>query len=412
MFIAGRDPAPVIEDMKAASVLAPGFLIDAADIDIDRDSQRVTVTHPGQPARTAVRAADNGCVILPAYDGQLHFTPRRIPWRGPKASARWPVGEKVWRGKSKIDRRLLEAAMQSYIARQGTRAVVVVHKGELVGEMYDPAFGPFVQQRSWSTAKSVTASLTGLMVDRGRMKLDERPPLLTEWDGDGRRDITLRQLLTMSSGLKQNMFEGTERSLETFTPQSEHAFIYFDGFDTYADALEAPLEVAPGSRWQYRNANVLATAASIKRLLASDGQDFSTWAQRRLLEPLGHAHHHPGDRPVRAVHRQRDRVHDRARPGPARSAAPAERTLERQTTPLAQLGPLRPHAERRRRALRRLLVAQPRRRRSRSVPRDAYYASGAFGQNALVIPCTTWSSRAWARTSPTTIRASTCSPAR
>jgi hypothetical protein len=162
-----------------------------------------------------------------------------------------------------------------------------VHKGELVGERYAPGFGPFIQQRSWSTAKSFTASIIGLLVDRGKLHLDRRPPYLREWKNDERRAITLRNLLNMSSGLKQNQYEGTANSLMTFTPESEHAFIYFDGFDTYKDALEAPLEVPPESRWQYRNANVLSAAASAKRVLAHAGKNFSVWAQRHLLEPLG-----------------------------------------------------------------------------------------------------------------------------
>ena len=385
VLIAGRDPAPVMEDLRYASVLAPGFAIDTAQIDIDRERGRVTVAHPGHPPRTAQRAADDGCVILPAYSGRLHFTPRERAWRGPSRRAAWPVGERVRRGRSRIDRRALDAILRAYIARPGTRSAVVVHRGELVGERYDRGFGPFTPQRSWSTAKSLTASLAGLLVDRGRMRLDERPPLLREWDGDGRRAITLRHLLTMSSGLRQNMFEGTARSLETFTPESEHAFVYFDGFDTYADALEAPLEVAPGTRWQYRNANVLATAASMRRVLAQDGQDFSTWAQRRLLEPLG----------MRSTTLETDPYGQFIASGTAFTTArdlarlgllylqdgrwDGRRLLSRAWTRFARTpSPAAEHYG--------AFWWLNRDGRFPNVPRDAYYASGAFGQNVLVIP--------------------------
>jgi CubicO group peptidase (beta-lactamase class C family) len=386
VFIARGDPEPIINDLRGVSVLAPGFAIDLADIRIDRREQTVTVHHPEQPARSAVRASDNGCVILPAYSGRLHFEPRRIPWRGPSAGERWPVGERLWQGRSRIDRALLAAAFDTYMQRPGRRAVVVVHKGELVGERYAPGFGPFTQQRSWSTAKSLTASLAGLLVDRGELRLDARPPLLGEWDADGRREITLRHLLNMSSGLKQNQFEGSERSLETFTPESEHAFIYFDGFDTYADALEAPLEVPPGTRWQYRNANVLSAAASIRRVLARDGQDFSTWAHGNLLEPLG----------MRHTTLEADPYGQFIASGTAFTTA----------RDLARLGLL--HLQGGRWDGGRLLsedwvrfVRTPtpiaphyggfwwinhERQTFRSLPEDTFYASGAFGQNALVIP--------------------------
>jgi CubicO group peptidase (beta-lactamase class C family) len=385
ILIAHANPAPIIQDLRAASVLAPGFSIDSARITVDRDAKSVTVDHPGHPAREAVRAKSQGCIIIPAYSGRLHFEPRRIPWRGPAASRPWPLGERVRQGKSEIDRALLDAALEAYIRRPGTRAVVVVHEGELVGERYAPGFGRYTPQRSWSAAKSVTASLAGLAVDRGALELDARPPI-PQWADDERRAITLRHLLNMSSGLRQARYEGTARSLETFTPANEHAFIYFDGFDTYADAIEAPLEVPPGSRWQYRNANVLAVAGAVRAAVRREGGDPLAFGQRELLEPLG----------MRSTTLETDAYGNFIASGQAFTTA----------RDLARLGLL--HLERGRFAGRRLLsrrwvkfVSSPSpkndgygglwwlntdRGELRSVPQSAYFASGAFGQYSLVIP--------------------------
>ena len=386
-LVAGQDPAPIVNDLRGASLLAPGFAIDTAGIEIDRAAHRVTVSHPGQPPRTAARARGQGCVILPSYSPHLHFKPRSLRWHGPPRTAPWPVGEEVWHGKSNIDQATLNLALDTYIKRDGARALVVVHKGELVGERYAPGFGPFIQQRSWSTAKSFTASIIGLLVDRGKLHLDRRPPYLREWKNDERRAITLRNLLNMSSGLKQNQYEGTANSLMTFTPESEHAFIYFDGFDTYKDALEAPLEVPPESRWQYRNANVLSAAASAKRVLAHAGKNFSVWAQRHLLEPLG----------MRTTTLETDPYGQFIASGTAFTTA----------RDLARLGLV--HLQKGRWDGRRFLSRRWTRfvhtpaptaqhyggfwwindgdeKRFSSLPNDTYYASGAFGQAALVIP--------------------------
>ena len=385
-LIAGQDPAPIVNDLRGASALAPGFVIDSAAIQIDEEAQRVTVSHPGQPPRTAARAKDQGCVILPSYSGRLHFRPRTLPWRGTPRKAPWPVGEEVWHGRSDIDPATLGLALDTYIRREGTRALVVVHKGELVGERYAPGFGPFVQQRSWSTAKSITATITGLLVDRGRLRLDRRPPLLREWKRDARHKITLRNLLNMSSGLRQNQYEGTANSLQTFTPESEHAFIYFDGFDTYADALEAPLEVDPGTRWQYRNANVLSAAASAKRVLARRGKHLSAWAQRRLLEPLG----------MRTTTLEVDPYGQFIASGTAFTTArdlarlglvhlqkgrwDGRRFLSRRWTRFVRTpAPTAPHYGG-------FWWINSGQEAFPSLPADTYYASGAFGQAALVIP--------------------------
>jgi CubicO group peptidase (beta-lactamase class C family) len=385
VLIAGRPPEPILTDLRQASALAPGFAIDTARITIDRRRNTVTVAHPGQPPRSATRAKSQGCSILPAYSNRLHFKPRRFGWRGPPAQRRWPLGERVWHGRSDIDRPALDAALDAYVNRPGTRGLVVVHRGELVGERYAPGFGPRVPQRSWSVAKSLTATLAGLLVDRRLLRLDKRPPI-PAWGRDARRAITVRQLLNMSSGLKQNQFEGSARSAETFTPESEHAFIYFDGFDTYLDAIEARLEVPPGTRWQYRNANVLSLAHAMRRVVRKAGGDPQSFPQRRMLEPLG----------MRSTTLETDPYGHFIASGTAF------------TTPrdLARVGML--HLQAGRFGGRRLLskrwvnfVRSPaptepgyggfwwRNHESStftSLPPSVYFASGAFGQNILVIP--------------------------
>lgn len=386
VFVAGGDPRAIVADARVAlTVLAPGFAADLAEVTIDRAAKSVTVTMPGYPARRAVHAKSQGCVIIPAYSGRLHFEPQRIKWRGPAARERWPLGERLWHGRSEIDRGHLAAALDEYMASDGTRAVVVVHEGELVAEAYKPGFGPFTPQRAWSASKSLTATLAGLLVDRGRLRLGARAPI-REWAGDARRAITLRQLLNMSSGLHQEQFEGSARSLETFTPRNGHAFIYFDGFDTYADALESPLEVPPDTRWQYRNVNVLSVASAIFRDVRRHGGDPLAWPQRRLLEPLG----------MRSTTLETDPYGQYIASGTTYTTA----------RDLARLGLL--HLDRGRFAGKRIVsrrwarfVRTPAptasgyggfwwlnrgRQHFEDVPESAYFASGAFGQIALVIP--------------------------
>lgn len=85
-------------------------------------------------------------------------------------------------------------------AALGTRAVVVLQDGKLVAERYAEGFGPTTPQLGWSMAKSVTNLLVGRLVQEGRVALDDSH-LRPEWEGDRRADITVRQLLQMTSGL-------------------------------------------------------------------------------------------------------------------------------------------------------------------------------------------------------------------
>ena len=82
----------------------------------------------------------------------------------------------------------------------GTRAVVVLKDGKLVAERYAEGFGPKTPQLGWSMTKSVTDLLVGRLVREGKVSLDD-DHLRPEWDGDRRADITIRQLLQMTSGL-------------------------------------------------------------------------------------------------------------------------------------------------------------------------------------------------------------------
>jgi len=84
-----------------------------------------------------------------------------------------------------------------------TRAVVVVYKGRLVAERYADGFTKDTPLPGWSMAKSVVNALAGILVKEGKLSLSDPAPI-PEWRAasDPRRQITLDQLLRMSSGLE------------------------------------------------------------------------------------------------------------------------------------------------------------------------------------------------------------------
>src|SRR3546814_13124285 len=84
-----------------------------------------------------------------------------------------------------------------------TRALLVMKDGEIIAERYGAGFDSESRLISWSIAKSITAVLAGLMVSDGRLVLDAPAPV-PAWRQPGapRGEITLRQLLHMTSGLE------------------------------------------------------------------------------------------------------------------------------------------------------------------------------------------------------------------
>jgi CubicO group peptidase (beta-lactamase class C family) len=104
------------------------------------------------------------------------------------------------------DRDKLARAIDDLFTREGigeTRAVVVMHAGEVAAERYGEGYEPETRFVGWSMSKTVTGVLTGLLVADGRLRLDTPPPI-ARWQraGDPRGEITLRQLLQMRSGLR------------------------------------------------------------------------------------------------------------------------------------------------------------------------------------------------------------------
>jgi CubicO group peptidase (beta-lactamase class C family) len=98
------------------------------------------------------------------------------------------------------------AALQAAIA-YGTEtesvSLLVYHRGQLVLEHYWPGFGPDTRTDPASMHKSVLAMAVGLAIGDGLIDSVDAPASrwLTEWQGDERATITVKDLLTMSSGL-------------------------------------------------------------------------------------------------------------------------------------------------------------------------------------------------------------------
>ena len=91
----------------------------------------------------------------------------------------------------------------AYAERKNSSALLVVHHGEIVAEHYWRGQTPDSLTNSMSMAKTVVALLVGVALAEGKIGSVEEPAAkyLPEWAGDGRRRISLRQLLEMASGL-------------------------------------------------------------------------------------------------------------------------------------------------------------------------------------------------------------------
>jgi CubicO group peptidase (beta-lactamase class C family) len=128
-----------------------------------------------------------------------------------------------------------------------TRAVLVLHDGEVAAERYGEGYSPRTKFLGWSMSKTVTGVMIGALVAEGRLRLDDPPPIPT-WQrpGDPRGEITLRQLLQMRSGLRH------KENSEPIYDSGEVRMLFRDGRDDMAAWAEAqPLANDPGKVFTY-----------------------------------------------------------------------------------------------------------------------------------------------------------------
>jgi CubicO group peptidase (beta-lactamase class C family) len=183
----------------------------------------------------------------------------------PEPAADW---ERATPAEAGMDAARLQQAMDYGSANLGF-AVRVYRGGCLVAEDRLAAINRGQQFESYSMAKSVTAMLFGRAMTK-KLISPEDPvgSLVPEADGP-HGGITMRHLLTMTSGLRWNGF----RDYNVFTMP-----------DRVRDALTLEPVHEPGTYYEYAQSAVALLAEAVGR---SAGEDAGAFVQRELMDPLG-----------------------------------------------------------------------------------------------------------------------------
>ena len=290
LFDAGQSEAEVTADDLEGIYPQYQTAVRPLPARIDRRAKTVSVAFDDSlPPRIAAWRPGLGCARLPigASTAAIALLPRLAarPPAGDADARAWPDGDAGTRASLASHP---AAAIEATAARafdgatygQGTRttAVVVVKDGRIVAERYRTGYGPETPQRTWSVAKSLTATLIGRAVMLGRLTIDAPAPI-PEWraPGDPRAAITLIQLMQMGSGLF------------TDGPGNRTDEIYVGGGAVNEVATAMPLEAAPGMRWRYANDDALLAARAL-RSANGDGARALAFPFTELLWRVGMNH--------------------------------------------------------------------------------------------------------------------------
>jgi len=130
--------------------------------------------------------------------------------------------------------------VRNWLKKHGSKTGVVVRRGRLVGEWYFDDATPQSRYLVYSTTKSFSSTAAGLAIAAGKMKLETKVgELLPDVRPEGKRDVTVRQLLSMTSGVhndpgisaKPDLFGYTidERYIEAFQGAIDNYYEIADG---------------------------------------------------------------------------------------------------------------------------------------------------------------------------------------
>lgn len=170
------------------------------------------------------------------------------------------------------------AAAVEFAQRFDSFALVVMQGGRLQHEWYAPDWDVQSLTQSQSMHKSLQALLIGVALEAGDIESPQDPVgrYVTEWANDARGNITLEELMMMSSGLAQYRF-----TLNPFT--DDYRWLYSG--DTLGPVLRNPqADWAPGDKFDYNNINAELLGLVIER---ATGQRYARYLERQLWQPMG-----------------------------------------------------------------------------------------------------------------------------
>ena len=184
---------------------------------------------------------------------------------------------KEWQEDKKYNSQVIPPTMREYIEELGTKAFLVFKGDTLLFEEYWEDHTEETVSNSFSASKTLVAILVGIAIDEGKIEsLDvSASKYLPEFRKDERKKITIRHLLTMSSGL-----DWTESAKN---PLSDNAKSYY-GWDLREQVTSQKLITEPGKKFNYQSGNTELLGFVVEK---ATGVDLTKYAEEKVWSKIG-----------------------------------------------------------------------------------------------------------------------------
>lgn len=178
---------------------------------------------------------------------------------------------------------ILSLDVDAYMKSQRNAGLIIIQDGKIRLERYALDYSKDGRWTSFSVAKSLTSTMVGAAVRDGYIKsLDDKvTAYIPDLKGSAYDDVTVKQLLTMTSGVRWN---------EDYTdPKSDVALFNLHKADPGVDVTvsymrKLPREAPAGGKWVYKTGEtnligVLVSSATKKTL--------SAYLSEKVWKPFG-----------------------------------------------------------------------------------------------------------------------------
>lgn len=269
-FVVARDILP-----RMAS-LGPAVKLLSLDIDAARGEARASLL--AASAVAGYQSPARGCTLHLPGNAAAGAAPFVNPQSRPQ-----PLSPFVFADSPPLMAALDAAFIEPAEGGRQTLALLVAHRGSVIAERYAAPVTAATPLQGWSMNKSLLATWVALLVEEGRLRLDQPVvPRLRELGAP--RDViaavspelTLEHLLRMRSG-----FDFEER----YEPGSDATRMLYRNHAMWQAAPRSGHAQAPGVRFNYSSGDANLTAAIWQSALPADR--YEEWLATAFSLPLG-----------------------------------------------------------------------------------------------------------------------------
>jgi len=181
-----------------------------------------------------------------------------------------------WKEADSYNKYELETSDREYLEDHETVAYLIIQDGKVLYEEYWDGYDADSHSNIFSATKSIVSLLIGIAIDEGKIKSVDEPigNYLEEFANDERGKITIKNLLTMSSGLDWDEAYSSPTSITTKA---------YYGKKLRQVCTDQELIEKPGVRFRYQSGNTQLLSFIVEE---ATGETISKYAERTLWKPM------------------------------------------------------------------------------------------------------------------------------